>query len=314
MTETKRLPVVVHIGFPKAASTFLQGFFDDHDEVDFCHVNLKALGSDGTVCEDFGSVTNNRNLKVRLISNEKIAEAIIVTGEIRVWNKNRFTPGAWKTVEPHIRFDPAETARRVKSGFRADKIIIVLREQSSWLTSAYKFFLPRIPSNRRSFKDFLQTPRGILYGKMAQYHETVDAYVDVFGAENVCVLSFEDLVENRSFFEETVCDFLAISPVPMPLHVANKGSSDAVASLRAGFPILDRMPPILKRYGKTLINALPSISSPILDERQTLKIKDQFALSNKKLAKTMSRTFPPQNTAAAGTRPPDQPNVTTKSP
>jgi len=167
MTETKRLPVVVHIGYPKAASTFLQGFFESHDEVDFYHVNLKALGPNGSGCEDFGSAAHNRTSKVRLISNEKIAEAIIVTGEVRIWNKNRFTPGAWKTVEPHIRFDQAETARRVKSGFGADKIIIVLREQSSWLNSAYKFFLPRLPRNRRSFKDFLQTPRGILYEKMA---------------------------------------------------------------------------------------------------------------------------------------------------
>jgi len=146
------------------------------------------------------------------------------------------------------------------------------------------------------------------------YHETADAYIEVFGAENVCVLRFEDLVNNRSFFESTVCDFLALSPVPMSMDVANKGSSNAVANLRAGFPILDRMPPILKRCGKALINALPSMSGPILDEKQILEIKDQFAQSNKKLAKIMSRTFPQKITAETGAGSPDQQSVAAKSP
>jgi len=312
MKDVNRLPVVVHIGFPKAASTFLQGYFSDHDEIDFRHVKLKIFSSAPIGCEDLASAPENPNSVVRLVSNEKMAEAVFVTGEVRVWNENRFVPGAWKTVEPHIRIDPAQSAARVKSGFGADKVLMVLREQTSWLTSAYKFFQPRLPRNQRSFKDFCETPRGIVYRKVAHYDETLEAYVDVFGAENVCVLKFEDLVNNKPRLEASVCDFLAISHKPMSRTAANEGSSNTVAKLRAGFPVIDKMPVSLKRHGRTIVNALPSLNGPILDKRQMTEIKDQYARSNQRLAEIIAGTLPPEKVTDIEGGPHGQSYVTEK--
>ena len=288
--EEKRPPVIVHVGYPKAASTFLQGFFSEHDEVDFRHVTLKGLESPKAGLEDLAAEQGNATSRVKLLSNEKMAEAIIVTGDSKVWFENRFVPGAWEIVEPHIIVDPWETARRVKAGFGADKVLLVLREQTSWLVSAYKFFLPRLPPKNRSFQDFFETPRGIVYFRIAHYDESVAAYADVFGSENVRVLRFEDLVNNKTRFSEKCCDFLSISPRRMPEKVANEGSTDAVARFRASFPLIDKLPMGLKRKGRNLLKVLSSNARPILSEAQISDIEKHFSESNHRLEKIIANT------------------------
>jgi len=98
-------------------------------------------------------------------------------------------------------------AQRLYDVFGKTKIIYVIREQESMLNSLYSQYVKM--GGTRSFKDFFLDPaesRGLI--ERLKYHKNIKMYQDIFGKENVLVLIYEELKENKKTFLYKTYDFI----------------------------------------------------------------------------------------------------------
>lgn len=276
---------IAFIGYPKAASTLLYNYFTEHPDISASLVRLTPM-SGGSEATSFAFAEDGQgapDTRVRILTNEKIAESVLITGDNRAWNKNRFVPGAWDKVQDYVRIDPLEAAERVKQGYAVGRVLIVVRDQLAWLQSAYKYFFPRLPADRRSFADFCATPRGIAYLKAGHFDQTVEAYQRVFGRRNVLVMHTEDLAKDPDTFARKLCNFIGVEPRPIPQARANPGSANRVVSIRTQFPIVDKLPVGVKALGKALLTKLPPAKGSILTPTEAAEIRARYAESNARM-------------------------------
>jgi hypothetical protein len=269
-------PPVVHIGYPKAASTYLEAYLVGHRDVHVLHTRLPnfdvpsrpiALPDDG---------------KVPVCINERIAEGVIEVGQKVVDKQTMLTPGAWDRVATDIRFDPEEMARRIGIQVPNARILMVVRNQAEWLDSAYRYFLPRLPDHRRTFDDFQQTPRGLIYSQAGHYDRTILAYAETFGLQNLCVVRFEDLRRSPDAFVAQVSAFLGVDVASKPAGVVNPSSSPVVTRIRRRLPYLERIPAPIKKLLRRGQGVMKSKSSTILSAEIRSSIDASFAESNRR--------------------------------
>lgn len=276
---------IAFIGYPKAASTLLYNYFTEHPDISASLVRLTPMsgGSEATASAFAEEDQGAPGARVRILTNEKIAESVLITGDSRAWNKNRFVPGAWDKVQDHVRIDPLEAAERVKQGYAVGRILIVVRDQLAWLQSAYKYFFPRLPTDRRSFADFCATPRGIAYLKAGHFDQTVEAYQRIFGRRDVLVMRMEDLAKDRDAFARKLCNFIGVEPRPIPGTRVNPGSANRVVSIRTQFPIVDKLPVGVKALGKVLFTKLLPAKGSIMTPKEAAEIRARYAESNARM-------------------------------
>ena len=273
-------PSIVHIGYPKAASTFLQDYAAAHPQLSFRMVTMDPLhdASLATLVPPAKQDASDR--RVEFFTNEKLAESVLLIGDSRIWHQHKFSPGTWDIVAPHVRFDAAESARRVKSGYGVGKALIIIRDQAEWLLSAYKYFLPNLPAGRRSFADFCDTPRGRIYLEAGHFDRTIEAYFNVFGEKNVKVLRTDLLRNDPVEFAFEFCGFLGVDVRPIPNGRANVGSSNLSTLVRTRFPLVDRLPAGLRKLGGQILGGLPAKDPSLLSPKERAAIRARYADSN----------------------------------
>ena len=183
---------VLHIGYPKAASTFVGRFLENHPDVTTDHNHLADLLLPHSKA-DIPAVTEKPCLdKVHVSREESIAESVCVIGELVNWQRYLYVPDAWDRVRNDVIVDAAETASRLQKTHPHAKILVMIREQADWLQSVYKFVMSQLPATQRSFADYCATPSGIVHLNAGQFDKTILAYIDIFGSRRVRVLRFED--------------------------------------------------------------------------------------------------------------------------
>lgn len=108
-------------------------------------------------------------------------------------------------------------AHRIHEVLPETRIIMVLRDPVDYIESLYKhmvrtegFFL-----DLSQYLDWNRTPlvsykRKPIYLPDLFYDETIDTYQQLFGQDNVCILRYEDLVNKRTSFFETLGVFLGV--------------------------------------------------------------------------------------------------------
>src|SRR5436190_14233169 len=127
---------VLHIGYPKAASTFLVGFLQKHPQItvdqfhlsDLLKPSAGALAIQQKPCAD----------KIHISKDENVAESVCVVGDLNNWQRNLYVPGAWDHVKNDVVVHPAEAALRLHKVHSDAKVLIVIREQTDWMQSVYK--------------------------------------------------------------------------------------------------------------------------------------------------------------------------------
>lgn len=279
---------IVYVGYPKAASTFIEYYLAAHGDVTVDRDALRPLYGASMNAFERGPQLANRG-RIHVSINEKVAESVIFVGDHPRWRQEMFTPGAWEIVRPHIRIDPHEAATRMKNAYPGAKALLVIREQTDWLHSAYRYFLPRMPAGRRSFADFCATPRGIVYLEAGHYDITIAAYADAFGAGNLKVLRFEDLVRTPEQFASDLAKFIGLDGRPLPKAKANEGSTVRAAMIRKKFPIVDALPPGVRRFGGKLVSLLPGKTRTLLTAAEVQLLKSAYVLSNERTKNLIAR-------------------------
>lgn len=224
--------VVIHVGFPKAASTTLQkSLFSQHSEL----INLGLYPT-----KNIGLDTHNSDKDAIYLRDDKLKsfyQNIVRLNEsdyLRCDNHKNFDhisssylkKGHKTAVFSHeglnsvffANKDFQEKANRLKSYIPDAKILIVVRNQYQWLQSQYRDhpFDPRNFTNGKpmSFDDWFQTivehNDTIKLLNNLNYYNVASCYRRLFGKEKVCVLQFETLVDSVESFSKKIALFLEV--------------------------------------------------------------------------------------------------------
>lgn len=109
-------------------------------------------------------------------------------------------------------YDSKEIADRLIQVFPEAKIFVVIREQKSMALSMYKQYI--VDGGTNSLKRFL-FPTTMGKGRIPlfsfdhlNYHRLIKYYMQIYGRENVCVLTFEAFKANRAEFLGDLFSFL----------------------------------------------------------------------------------------------------------
>ncbi len=278
LTHTKA--DVLHIGYPKAASTFLVGFLQSHPQItvdqfqlsDLLQPNAGALSMRQKPCAD----------KVHVSKDENVAESVCVVGDLKNWQRYLYTPDAWDRVKNDVIVDPAEAAARLHKVHPEAKVLIVIREQSDWMQSVYKFVMSQLPWNRRSFTDYCTTPSGVVLLQAGHFDQTIRAYIEIFGSNRIRVLRFEDIVGAPHRFSAQLFGFLGVSGRQIPPRRENETHAQ-IARIQRFFPFIERLPRGVKDALKPhAMRLIPGGRRAILPTRDIHLLRSIYAASNQR--------------------------------
>ncbi len=194
--------LVIHIGYPKAGSSWLQEIVFNSPDFGFASVPRHDISLDFGVPGpfEFNPKATHARYEPLLAQAEREGRVLVLSQEFLAGNG--YLNGG---------VDAREYADRLKAVFPHARILIVIREQSSFLLSFYKmdvcfnggffgleeFLEPKWNFSRRS--QFL--PRYVKYDGLISH------YFDLFGRQNVLVLLFELLCQQTSDFVERIAQF-----------------------------------------------------------------------------------------------------------
>lgn len=280
---------VIHIGYPKAASTFVGQFLKAHPEVTTDHNCVADLLLSRSLADSSVITEKPCPNKIHVSRDESIAESVCVTGELKNWQRYVYVPGAWDRVKDDIVVDPAEAALRLHKVHPDAKVLLLIREQVDWLQSAYKFVMSQLPAAQRSFTDYCTTPSGVVFLKAGHFDQTIAAYIDVFGSDRVHVLRFEDIVSAPKRFAAELCAFIGISERPLPQRAENESHAQ-IARIQRFFPIIERLPRSVKTVLKRrAVRLLPGGRRAILSSRDIRMLRSMYAASNQRTERLISQ-------------------------
>jgi hypothetical protein len=237
----------IHIGFPKNLSTSLQrDFFSKHPE-------LMHLGT-GANDHNLGYLDKSISIAVEFylryakdyVYSEKKDEIKSDFEKYFIAAQNDLKIKAVGISNEHMSFnftpdniDVTEKAKRLHGIFGSNtKIIMLVRNQLHLIRSFYKECI-RV-GYTKSYAEYIQ----YLYF----FHErnftsdffydcTYTTYANLFGSENICLITMEDILENgelvktpdgKTLLPKKLCDFLGLSYPDLDIGHYNAALNDAV--------------------------------------------------------------------------------------
>jgi Sulfotransferase family len=285
---------VIYIGYPKAASTFVGRFLENHPEVTTDRGNLLPFLYASSVADGSIAVAAKPNFaKTHVIIDEKVAESVCMIGEgangEKKWNRYRLVPDAWDKVKEHVILDPAASALRLRKIHPHARVLVLIREQVDWLHSAYKHYIRHLPGSQRTFADFCTTPQGIALLQAGHFDQTIQTYSDIFGSDRVHVLRFDWIFSEPKRFAAELCAFVGISERPIPQRRENESNAQ-VARLRKYVPIVDRLPKSISAMLRPYAALLPGGRSSLLASDEVRILRAFYSASNQRTEKLLSQS------------------------
>lgn len=282
---------MLHIGYPKAASTYIVRFLENHPEVTVDQFKLSDLLRQADAAIEITEKPHPK--KIHVSKDENVAEAVCVVGDVKKWQKNwqkyLYVPGAWDCIKGDVVIDAGEAASRIQKAHPEAKILIVIREQGDWLQSVYKFVMSQLPWNRRSFADYCTTPSGIVLLQAGHFDQTIGAYVDLFSSHRVRVLRFEDIYTAPKRFMAELCAFTGISERPVPQRRENDTHAQ-IARIQRLFPFIEQLPRGVKNALKPhAMRLIPGARGAILSARDIRMLRSIYAASNQRTEKLINQ-------------------------
>jgi hypothetical protein len=178
--------VIIHIGFPKTATTWLQKRYFPKVQ-NFKYIPPSVTNSDIVGCNDFFA--------------QKIALDWLKGNKIIISNENLL---GLARISEFIRIGLAE---RLKKLFPNAHIVIFIRNQIDLIASEYSWYIKNSGGtynpNDFVFKS-IRNPYGLFLYKVQnlQYDKVIDLYQQLFGKKNIHIFLYEDLKNNPKFFLE----------------------------------------------------------------------------------------------------------------
>ncbi len=224
------LPDVVHIGFSKCASTFLQAFFESHPDVFLVNqshyfapfgINGYDKGTDYYASLFRGAQPG----QVRLESDEHIVLPLF----------HPVLKAAATTLE-----SVRTVAQMVHQTQPDARVLIMVRNQVSLMASRYSEFL--LCGGKHTFAEFVEeffccSTDGVNYFQN-HYSQVLDTWTQPFGRDNVLMLLQEELAEDEAATLGRLCDFIGVPfqrPATQSVWASRKGLSLRGAGVMRAF-------------------------------------------------------------------------------
>lgn len=182
--------ILIHVGYPKAANSYIKRkYFSKFSK--FVVIPRKKYLKE--ILKKNGNVELIRQLLPKCVNNENDGSPIIISNEIFAGKDFWSIDGA------------TDTADNLYKAFPDAKILILLREQRSYIESAYKYAINNGGYLLEIDKFSSLNKEQII--KKLQYSEFIKLYVNLFGKDNVCVLPYEMLKNNENEFRHKLTGF-----------------------------------------------------------------------------------------------------------
>jgi hypothetical protein len=204
-----KLPVFVHIGLAKTGSTFLQkNLFSRHSEIGYLGKvwsdNKRMLKAGDAIVRrdsisfDLQEVYDAYCEAVKQVSEDK---------KVLVLSEEDFS--TYKFMDPYI------CAMRLTQIFKNVKILITLREPLDWIESTYFWRLNlEHPNTFEGFENWLKTQwrSPALFNEISEvrYGKIIQFYSEIFGAENIHIVLYEEFKDNVENFLRNLSETLGI--------------------------------------------------------------------------------------------------------
>jgi hypothetical protein len=285
--------VLVHPGYPKAASTTLQnGLFLQLHRKNAIHFLGRAFES-----RYYGAKANKREFKNWFKSVTKNGGAGDSLGPLSDSVLNLLSEGLFMMNERHG--DKIATPKQLRDYFasKADRleVLLIIRAQATLIPSYYVQNYRRMTQKALSdFVGYHAQENWAGEGKIFNLHDVTRAYADVLGKDNVHVALFEDLASNKDAFASALASAMDL---PVNLIQDNLGASHLNQTKNDGGVVL------VKKHNKgslrhIAIQAVKMVSAgaadslrlrlPVVSAAEQQVIFDSFKDSNLKLAEEFS--------------------------
>ncbi|MBW4618441.1 MAG: sulfotransferase domain-containing protein [Cyanosarcina radialis HA8281-LM2] len=220
--------VLIHIGYHKTASTFLQ-------ELIF---NNSAYGFDilGSRPDYFEKIILVNPFTFEPTSVRQFFQA----GILKAWRNSLIPTISEEALSGNIyqgEYNNKNIAERLAIMFPEGRILIVIRRQLDTIVSIYKH---RVRSNLTvSIQDYLKQYEArsgfnpLFRFEYLEYHWLIEYYQKLFGQEKVLVLPYESLKVNKSDFLSKISSFTGTKiPPDVGEDIVNPGYSGLTVGLK----------------------------------------------------------------------------------
>lgn len=209
---------VVHVGFPKAASTCLQmEVFSKHPQINNlgrCYASIRGNYQYNQLASFYDT------LRLNDLDSLGDQEARVVRHRVKNYMRARVVnvfshEGLSDPVNPL----PAKIPRNIAKVFPECSVLVIIRSQIDLLRSYYDMKRPYknlVPTQSLkahvSFDHWLEVllrnPKTLL--NELKYNSVLERYLSCFSKEKIQILLFEDLLHNTSAFSQKLSCFLGI--------------------------------------------------------------------------------------------------------
>lgn len=207
--ESETAAPLIHIGYPKAGSTWLQAMFAQ-DGSGYCYpYRSKHYIFYEHLVEPDRLEFDSESAREAIIEDTTLFDG----DDVPVISNERLI-GHWHTGG----YDAFEIADRLAATFPEAKILMTIREQQSMINSVYRQYVRK--GGGRSVSDYLQPPywgkwRGPGFSlKFFDYDRYIRYYHDKFSSDRVTVVPLELLIDAPDEFYERILSFSQAEPDP----------------------------------------------------------------------------------------------------
>lgn len=238
------IPHLIHIGLPKAGSTYLQHWFAAHPQLAYCHAGMAGFGDVQSIAA--AAVVPDPRIRCRVTSWEVLSAPFSNVGSDGV------DMSYDRSGRPSIAEEQARVCRTLAELFPRATILIVTRGFRSAILSGFSQFA--CTGGTDDFADVLKPPqRDYPWG----YDKLIGQYRAAFGRDAVIVLPFELLRDDPQRFQQDLEGRLGLDRFPFHLPAANVSAGPeelawypAMTRAVARFPVARRR--IMRRYRRLL--------------------------------------------------------------
>lgn len=288
---------LLHVGYMKTATTFLQGAVFNNEQAGF-GIPLGGKGRAFIVEKIILSDGYSFDAAAVKIALDDASKEVRSRGLIPVWSDETLLG------EPvSRRYDGYSNALRLKAAVPKAKVLITIREQKALAYSMYAEYLRQ--GGLASLTQFIGNGQEttsfspILNPNFLLYDRSVALYHELFGADNVLVLPQELLLQQPQAYYDCLGNFLGL-PLTIdllgrqPTHVSYNATATVLSRLlnrvRSPHPLTNIPSQSDKVVHKTLrivTKVMPKVLDAWIKNKMARKIRERFdgifAESNRRL-------------------------------
>jgi hypothetical protein len=299
-------PILIHIGYHKTATSWLEHLIFDNPETGFRWFHKKSRTA---LVHRF---IRDRPFEFDADEVRRLFEPLIAEAEAEglrpVISFGRLSGHAFSGG-----YDSKQIADRLHAVFPEARILIVIREQRSVIVSTYKQYVKT--GGLCSLEHFLEPAKNDwripeFDYRYYEYHHLIGHYQRLYGRGNVLVLPYEELVRKARGFVAEIAEFAGH---PLPDNVLDRLPYDQRSTVakpalmlgvarpfnRFGQPTdlnpqplpgpaaLAQLPKTMRRWGiweQPLVKKLAARSERRLRERVAEAVGDRYVASNRETA------------------------------